>query len=350
MNKFSYGEITEKQSLVFEATAKDTPEVKQLYLVVKLNGTEYVGVILQDDGRELLLETENLGKIYISKSEIKKIEKITEAKKVINGEVDYKNPFTTRYVFTTNAFPIKKGESYATLNLYGPEVHFAITDKFNIGIMTTWFLSPLMIAMKYSIKTPNPKVNLSIGSLNGTSGYLNNFGGYSGLHFGNITFGDRNNNFTIGGGYGYLKTGSSDNGRDYFTPGLYYTDNLYYTVNYGPSPMSKGPLMSLSGMLKVGKKATFIFDALAGVFTSKSSELTWKELNPPTPYRYEVTATDVTTKTFAMVLMPSMRFQSKDTKAFQISIYGVTVNEMQGFEHPESYSFPIPMCTWYFSF
>ena len=41
----------------------------QLYLIVKINNVEYVGYILNDDGREILIDTKKLGKIYIPKTD-----------------------------------------------------------------------------------------------------------------------------------------------------------------------------------------------------------------------------------------------------------------------------------------
>ncbi|MGB1647360.1 MAG: hypothetical protein ACPG9I_08705, partial [Crocinitomicaceae bacterium] len=60
--------------------------------------------------------------------------------------------------------------------------------------MTTWIGSPLIAVGKYTIPTNNKKVNFSIGTMFGTSGYLNEFRGFGGLHWGTFTYGDRKNN------------------------------------------------------------------------------------------------------------------------------------------------------------
>jgi len=104
------------------------------YLIIKNDGNEYVGLILSDDGREVLIETKSLGKIYIPKSDIKSIRPIDYAEDVAKGEFSSAGVFTTRYQFTTNCFPIKKGENYAMVNLYGPEVHFAVHKDFSVGL------------------------------------------------------------------------------------------------------------------------------------------------------------------------------------------------------------------------
>ena len=54
---------------------------KEYYMVVKNDGSEHVGEIISDDGREVLLLTQNIGKIYINKSDIASMKKL-EADKI----------------------------------------------------------------------------------------------------------------------------------------------------------------------------------------------------------------------------------------------------------------------------
>ena len=88
---------------------------KQLFLVTKTDGGQFYGYIIEDDGREILLETKNIGKLYISKGDIASIVKIADNGIAnVNGDyTDYRNegPFTTRYYLTTNALPIKKAKA-----------------------------------------------------------------------------------------------------------------------------------------------------------------------------------------------------------------------------------------------
>ena len=44
-----------------------------LRVITKFDGTEYIGKIISDDGREVLISTDILGKIYIPKSDITSI-------------------------------------------------------------------------------------------------------------------------------------------------------------------------------------------------------------------------------------------------------------------------------------
>ncbi|MBK6527824.1 MAG: hypothetical protein IPG07_21115 [Crocinitomicaceae bacterium] len=351
--QLSYGQITES----------DTSKSEQLYVVTKNDGTEYIGKILSDDGREILIETELLGKIYIPKSEIRSITKIEDRKEIIHGEYQSTGPFTTRYAFTTNALPIVKGENYALINLYGPEVHFAITDHLNIGIMSTWIASPMVLALKYSIKTKHEKINFSLGTLNGTSGYLNTFRGFGGLHFANISIGSRKQNITLSAGYGYVQTGSE---ISEFLPQTVYSSEPYLSYNSTNSinttaPIIHGPLFSIAGITAVGAKASFVFDSMFGLFTSDRMETSTTTItepyynpNPPydsTPGYYMHQVTEVNTQSIAMFLMPGMRFQTKENSAFQVSLAGVAIFRLKGFaDTQKTNSFPIPMCTWFFRF
>jgi len=324
-------------------TANDSINNKsQLYIVIKNNNTEYVCQILSDDGREVLIYTERLGKIYIQKSEINSIEKINDTSSIVRGQYYDAGPFTTRYAFTTNALPMKKGSNYAIINLYGPEAHFALSNRFSVGVMSTWIASPFVVALKYSIQTKNDKVNFSLGTLMGSTSYINSFRGYGGLHFGNVTFGDAKRNLTLAAGYAYFNSGETINNDNYTT-----------TIGY-QSPKSHAPIFSIAGITKVGAKASFIFDSMIGVFDFNNGASTSIYTNNP-----DFTTTTTTTYTYtsarsvAMFLMPGMRFQSTENRAFQISLAGISVFRVSGGANGSDSTpttFPFPMCTWFFKF
>lgn len=330
------------------------------YVITKSNGTEYIGKVLSDDGREVLISTETLGKIYIPKSDIKSIVKVTDRSAIIRGEYYASGPFTTRHAFTTNALPIARGENYAMVNLYGPEVHFAVTDHLNVGIMSTWIASPLALALKYTFPTKYEKLNFSIGTLLGTSGYIANFKGYGGLHFANVTYGDRKNNVTFSAGYGYA---SSFGTKELIIPGTYTSTNGSFNYSFGTySPgITKGPIFSLAGIIKVGAKVSFVFDSMLGAFgqTATNNDMgasIWIEPTPPSIngyYQQTVGLTNVNSlKLYTLFLMPGMRFQTKENRAFQISLAGVTFfgPALENWVGLKSFSFPFPMCSWFYKF
>lgn len=328
----------------------ESDKSNQLYVITKNDGTEYIGIILSDDGREVLIETDKLGKIYIPKADIKSMIKVnSETGEIVNGELKSDGPFTTRYSFTTNALPIKKGEDYALVNWYGPEVHFAMSNRFSLGVMSTWIGSPFVVAAKYSFKTSNEKINFSIGTLMGTSGYIRSFKGYGGLHFGNVTFGTRQKNLTFSAGYAYVQTG-----KEYLNAeGTVFTNTQYYQSTAVKGPATKGPICSVAGLVKIGPRASFVFDSMFGSFSRTVSTMTYTKLTdaysdgfswyPETGSMTTIWKKEVTN---ALFIMPGMRFQKNDRKAFQVCLAGVSIFS----ENRRPVSFPLPMFQWFFKF
>ena len=351
----------------YNANAQSTPKDTSLRLVEKHDGTKYIAKIISDDGRELLLETEALGKLYIPKSEVKRISTIDDVGEIKNGEFREDSPFSTRYAFTNNALPIKKNEHYAMVNLFGPEIHFAVTYRLNVGVMTTWIGSPFVVVGKFTIPTYNEKVNFSIGTMLGTSGYLNQFRGYGGLHWGTLTYGDRKNNISFSAGYGYFNSG--DNIFNY-EPGVYVGDSTTYTntdgststnYNYPEVPYTsepnliKSPIFSVAGIFQVTNKASFFFDSMLAfgkpsrnTRTTTGGNYDWDPvtgtyLDPSVPI-----TTVIEPEPFSMIaiyIMPGMRFQKNENRAFQIAVAGVSV-----WQEGNNFTFPLPMMSWFFKF
>ncbi len=330
-----------------QAEVTDTTK-RELMVITKTDGTYYIGVILSDDGRELLIETESLGKIFIPKASIKSITKVEEDDINELGGYEPEGVFTTRYYFTTNALPLKKGDDYVMVHLYGPEVHLSLGKGFSAGLMTSWFASPIILALKKSFKTNNEKINLSVATLMGSSGYLNNFRGYGGLGFGTFTYGTHTNNVSVSAGYGFIDLGSNsffggsritvDNG---FYPEEQYSSGDLQTSGLG---IRHSPLFQLAATKKMGGNVSFIFDSMFSISTPTKKSLA-NEYDPITGdfQGYTVTSTkDLTTLFF---IMPGLRFQKSAKNAFQIALAGCTY-----IKNGNIVSFPLPQCSWFFKF
>lgn len=365
--------------------AQDTPqEEKVLYLIKKSDGNEFYGYILNDDGREILLETKTIGKIYINKADIKEMKKVDEKSvSSVSGEFRATGPFTTRYIFTTNALPIKKDEHYALIHLYGPEVHFAVSDNLSLGIMSTWIGSPIALAAKYAFKT-NSNTYFSVGTIMGSSGYFNQGKGLGGLHFLTVTNGDRKQNLSFSAGYGYyswdLTQNNSKNliGEKYSfqnnsANSKYYVGDAYYAVDkavypgyysdytsryfYSSETLNKAFAFGLSGIAPLGKKASFIFDSMLFLGYRKRYEVIYSNHDIDVTYYNWQSNSDVT-ETFTigkgnvvengmeysstLVLMPAMRFNQSYDKAFQVALAGIFTSNFNGYVN----SFPVPMVSW----
>jgi hypothetical protein len=355
------------------AFSQSNPVDTNTYVIKKSDGNQFIGKIISDDGREVLINTNDLGKIYISKSDIKSIWLVDLKKDIVNNEFRERGVFTTRYQFSTNSFPIEKGENYAMVNLYGPEVHFAVSNRFSIGLMATWIASPMVLALKYTIPTKNKNVNFGFGTLMGTSGYLNQGRTFGGLHWGMVTFGDRKSNITLSAGYSYINLG---NKNDYIfnKPGTYdavfNSQGGFYDFNYNiptyeinqSNTMIKAPIIGIAGITSVGKRASFIFDAMI-LFGSSSNVDYYQEPRmdvydnqgqPDYSIVDEVIKYESTSRSVNFILMPGMRFQKSENKAFQISLAGVigkrTTTYTSSDTDTRNYSFPAPMCSWFYKF
>lgn len=338
------------------------------YLVVRNNGIEYVCQILSDDGRELLISTQQLGRIYIPKSEVKSITLVNEQTDFKAGEYLGQGVFTTRYQFTTNAFPIIKGENYALINLYGPEVHFGIMPNLSVGIMATWIASPIALALKYTIPTQNPLLNFGVGTIMASTGYLNQAKGYGGLHWGMATYGTRRSNATLSLGYGYFNSGFSFNNQDfYYQPGTYAAvfsqgsysfpipEMLTYENEIGNF---QSPIVGISGIAAVGKKASFIWDVMIiggnkrKVFDGQQVDYFYDPITgEPSSVVYNDPFIEV--KSTNMVFMPGMRFQKDANKAFQVTLAGIIGKREESTlaeTTTNNYSFPVPMLSWFYKF
>ena len=404
--------------------ASDTTK-KQLFLIRKTDGNELYGFIISDDGREILLETKTIGKVYINKSDIKEI--LNTKKSVSVDSIDDESytefrdsgPFTTRYYFTNNALPVKKGEDYAMIHLYGPEIHFSLNDKLSFGVMSTWIASPIALASKYSLYSDGNN-HVALGTILGTSGYLGiaDGGVFGGLHWLTFTKGDRLKNISFSAGYGYLNDNvglfnnsylgdkyryqTYDENEPYFVDSYSRTTENYSTswgigsrttsfINperdledllygnsfyYGDRLHQKNKFqdalfLSLAGITPVGKKASFIFDALAVINRQDAVQYSDYHINlsyDSTVYSYPNNNTDIPSnvEVFSvsqnytiqkgnivkrgnhdvyLILMPSMRFNQSYNQAFQISISGV-INFSKDYFGSDIFSFPAPMISW----
>jgi len=304
-------------SLFGQQKATENPKSVVITLI---DGQQHIGKVVSDDGREILFNSETIGKIYIVKSEMKSMKDFEESESIkIDGESIVESPFTTRYSFTANAFPLKKNINYSMVNLYGPEIHFALSKRFSMGVMSTWIGSPLALNAKYSITTKEKGLNFSIGTIVGTSGYLFNGSGYGGLAWGTATLGSRMNNISASAGYGAIGN---------------FNDATKYRG---------GALFSIAGIYKIGKNTSFIFDSMLSYTEHDEVDLNvdenYKQLNPSV---YNVAKTQQISNT-NLILMPGIRFQKKDDRAFQISLAGVIHTR-----NKETNSFPVPKCSWLF--
>ena len=307
---------------ISQVTPGDTTE----YVIKMANGNEYIGIVLKDDGREMLIQSASVGKLYVNKADVVSIIKRTEVKGVmVDGEVWDNNTFSTRYFFSTNGLPIKKGDNYYMIHLYGPEFHVAVSNSVNVGLMTTWIGAPFLFTVKKSFTTKRPDVNFAIGTLTGNLSYLNGFKGLMSVNFLSITKGTRENNFT-------------------FSSGFLVANNGMQADEYQSNVKSSGSLASVAGTLRIGKSASLIFDSMFGILNAKRTRLDAGYvynydpiLNVDNGYYYNNGMVTTRTSRGFMLLMPGIRIMNGSNRAFQFYM---------NYTSFEGNTFGFPMVSW----
>lgn len=241
----------------------------KMYVVTKNDGTVFVGKLISQDAREVVLDTKKIGMVAIPKHEIKSIKELQPGELNKDGEYIPDEIFSTRYAFTTNGLPIEKGESYIMWTLLGPDFEFGVGKNFGLGVMTSWVGTPIIGSAKYSFEL-GKKVHFGLGTLLGTGSWgAPEFG--IAMPYGTLTVGDRRRNLTFSGGYGASWDGNSSDGT---------------------------ALFSIAGMTRMGKKASFVFDSF--IIPTKSTYID-----------------DI------YIFIPSIRLQTRSKGAFQFGAAGI---------------------------
>jgi hypothetical protein len=207
------------------------------YRVETKDGNEYIGKIVFDDREKIKLITKNLGEIFLNKNDIVKIEAI-QLSQIKDGVLWFNNPQASRYFWMPNGYGIKKGEGYyQNVWIFVNQFTVAPSDHFSVGLgIVPLFLfggtsTPLWVTGKFSIPVTPEKFNLGVGILSGT--VIGEEGTGFGLAYGLTTFGSRDQNLSIGLGYGY-SGGEWANTPTISVSGMVRTSNRGYflTENY----------------------------------------------------------------------------------------------------------------------
>ena len=281
-----------------QAQVSNSIDTNKVYVIIKNDGSEFIGKIISSDMRELIMESQKLGAIAIPKHEIKIMKLLQTGDLGLAGSFIPNEPFATRYFITTNGLPITKGESYITYNWFGPDIQYGLADNLGVGVITSWIGSPIIFTTKYSFEI-DKNVNGAAGLLVGTGGYTSSFG--LAIPYGAITLGNRKSNITASLGYGSVWGNENNNGGR--------------------------TIVSIAGMHKLSKSISLVFDSF---------------ILPPTKTIVDNNNGEVFKNNFALYL-PGFRFQTSETGAFQFGFAGASIGNYTG-------SLPFPYVQWFRKF
>ncbi|MCH2450521.1 MAG: hypothetical protein MK198_10285 [Gracilimonas sp.] len=189
------------------ALAQGETKSAVIYRIVTTDRNTFIGTLVSENDQEVILQTNQVGRITIQRSNIKMMEQV-DPDQLKDGKYWHENPQSTRYLISTNAFGLRKGEGYYQNTwIFFNNVNFGVTDHISLGgglVPTFLFGSgsmPVWIMPKISIPIANESVHIAAGGLFG--GVLGEVHTGLGLVYGTATVGNRDNNLSLGLGYGY---------------------------------------------------------------------------------------------------------------------------------------------------
>lgn len=194
-------------SLSFYLPADVYAQDNNVYRIETIDGNVFVGTLVSEDDNKVVIRTEALGEISIERSQIREMTKI-DPDRIKDGKYWFENPQATRYFFTTNAIGIRKGEGYYQNTwIFFNNVNFGLSENISLGGgMVPLFLLgggsiPIWLLPKISFPVVPDNFHLAAGAMIGGVVGSDTFG--MGLVYGISTVGNRDNNLSIGLGYGY---------------------------------------------------------------------------------------------------------------------------------------------------
>lgn len=250
--------------------------------VKKFSGQGYVGVILKDDSKEIVLRTESLGKITIPKNVIESIEPVDiNTVRIADGALITED-FAPRYFLTGSAHSQKKQSGVINWNPLGMELFYGVTDNFDVGLGTTWFGIPLVLNTKYSFGI-SENVEAAIGARVYTGSWASiNTGAV--FPYGCITLGNTHTHLTLNGGF---------------------------LTAYGPqSENALAWIFGMAGKAQITPKVDAVFEVLSVPLISGFDPVYF--------------------------IIPGLRFHNEAEKAFQIGFAGIASGD-------EVVPFPVPV-------
>jgi hypothetical protein len=223
--------------------AQDNTEQSNIYRIVTNDGNTYIGTLVSENDREVVIRTDSVGEITLQRSSIKSMDEI-DPRHIKDGEYWHENPHSTRYLFSTSAIGLRKGEGYYQNTwIFFNNVNFGITNNISLGgglIPTFLFGSgsiPLWIMPKVSLPVSSESLHIAAGGLFG--GVVGEESAGIGLAYGIATVGNRDNNFSVGLGYGYADGNWADiplinvNGMYRFKKNMYFISENYFVTAGG---------------------------------------------------------------------------------------------------------------------
>jgi len=204
------------------------------YLIKLTDGTNFFGKVLETTSTSVIMQTKSVPRIEIPLAQIKEVD-VIQSTNIKNGAYWFPNPHATRYYYSPSAISLKKGEGYyQNTYLFLNSVHYGVTNNISVGggieFISTFTGNPILyVTPKISFKVAD-QFYAGAGVLLASLPDVDESGrGAAGIGYGIGTYGNAENNVTVGLGYGFIR-----------------------------DEMAKQPVITISGMTRISKKASLV--------------------------------------------------------------------------------------------
>jgi hypothetical protein len=183
----------------------DSTDKKLTVVVETKDGSRFVGKFIERRTDTVVLQTEAMGLIYLAESQMKSIDEVGKVKEGSTNSSWFRNPYAAQGLFFPTGISLKKGEgNYQNLMVGLNSIHYGITDNFSLGggleiISFAVTGNPVIYVepkLSYSFSN-NLHMSGGVYLLGSTSNFSSNSSIFA-LPFANLTYGNRDNNVTVG--------------------------------------------------------------------------------------------------------------------------------------------------------
>ena len=185
-----------------EETGNEAVKNERYVCLTLVNQMVRCGYLIEDDGREIKLNTSEMGLVIIPKADV--ISMVDAAEGTLSQSMNpvsarasqsildpNRSPQSSRYFFAPSAFPMKLNEGYAHVNLLSGNVTGQVSDNFMVGGSLSW------VGFGATIKASARLGDNLYGSVGGMALLGFNGNGPTFFPYINLTSGDHNNHFSV---------------------------------------------------------------------------------------------------------------------------------------------------------
>lgn len=189
--------------------AQEEPAADSTSALVRIelsDGSVFIGTVVEENAREIVLRTQAGAAVTIPKSEIRRREAF--AGRIEGGRVIRYDPNRTRLLFSPTARPLGRGHGYvAVYELVIPFVAVGITERVSLSggtvLLPGAFGRVFYVAPKVTLVN-GPRLAVALGGV-GLGVFVEDEDATAGIGYGLVTYGGPERAITVGAGFAFAE-------------------------------------------------------------------------------------------------------------------------------------------------